>query len=414
VNGGGVSGGVLYDCTLTGNTAGFGGAAHLGTLHNCTLAGNSANDEGGGANSGVLYNCILTGNSADYGGGAAGCELINCILTSNSAGLGGGAAGGDSYVSTLRNCILSSNTSDMYGGGAYLSELNNCALIGNSAIYWGGGAFRGELQNCTLMDNTAGEKGGGFFGDGFGWEGNGTLTNCTLIGNSAGNTGGGVYVGNLKNCIVYYNSAPIGANHSGGGVNYCCTTPLATNGLRNITNAPLFVNQAGGNLRLQTNSPCINSGYNGYAPAGPDLDGNPRIVGGTVDIGAYEFQGPGSVISYAWLQQYGLPTDGSADYPDSDTDGLNNSQEWHAGTNPTNALSVFQMLSPTRGVSGLTVSWESVSGRNYFLEHGTYLAGQPPFSTLATNIVGQAGTTSFTDTNAVGTGPFYYRVGIQE
>ena len=73
-------------------------------------------------------------------------------------------------------------------------------------------------------------------------------------------------------------------------LNYCCTTPLPTSGIGNITNAPLFVDQADGNLRLQSNSPCINAGNNAYVAGSTDLDGNPRIVGGTVDIGAYEFK----------------------------------------------------------------------------------------------------------------------------
>jgi hypothetical protein len=53
-------------------------------------------------------------------------------------------------------------------------------------------------------------------------------------------------------------------------------------------------------------------------------------------------------------------------------------------------------------------------GVNYFLERGTNVAGPPPiFTPLATDIPGQPGTTSFTDTNAANVTPLFYRVGVQ-
>ena len=228
--------------------------------------------------------------------------------------------------------------------------------------------------------------------------------------------GGGVIYGTLNNCIVYFNTAPNGANYyqdqNGGALTYCCSTPMPTNGVCIITNAPLFVDYAAGNLRLQSNSPCINAGLNAYAPGPVDLDGLPRIVSGTVDIGAYEFQGPGSVISYAWLQQYGLPTDGSADFTDPDRDGLNNWQEWRCLTDPTNALSVLRLLSAVPIGTNVTVTWQSVAGVTYFLERSTNLLAKPPFSLLAPNLSGQPGTTTYTDTTTTNAGPYFYRVGV--
>jgi hypothetical protein len=245
------------------------------------------------------------------------------------------------------------------------------------------------------------------------------LTNCTLVINSASGQGGGTYESSIRNCIVYYNSAPRGENYRNGTINppiiASCPAPMPTNGVGNITNAPLFVDTNGwANLRLQSNSPCINAGFNAYVLAGPDLDGNTRILGGTVDIGAYEFQSPDSIISYAWLQEYGLPTDGSADDSDSDSDLLKNWQEWIAGTVPTDASSALRMLNPTNDALGVTVTWQSVSNRTYFLERASDLGASPPFSLVISNVVGQVGTTSYTDTNANGPGPFFYRVGVHQ
>lgn len=51
---------------------------------------------------------------------------------------------------------------------------------------------------------------------------------------------------------------------------------------------PLFVNAAGGNYRLQNASPAVNTGVVSSSMADIDLAGNPRVVGSTVDRGAYE------------------------------------------------------------------------------------------------------------------------------
>ena len=169
---------------------------------------------------------------------------------------------------------------------------------------------------------------------------------------------------------------------------------------------------AGGNFSLQSNSPCINAGKNAYAFGTVDLDGNARIVGGTVDMGAFEFQSPLSVISYAWLQQFSLPTDGSADYADTDHDGHNNWQEWMAGTNPTNALSVLRLASPVLTPTNVTLTWTSVTNRTYTLEQATNLGGVPAFSVLRSNLAGLHGTTSWTDTNAPVSSPRFYHLRV--
>jgi len=66
--------------------------------------------------------------------------------------------------------------------------------------------------------------------------------------------------------------------------------------------------------------------------------------------------------------------------------------------------------SPT-GIDG-TVSWQSVAGVNYFLERSTNLSAAPSFTLLATNLPGQPGTTSYTDTNGAAAPRLFYRVGV--
>ena len=447
-NGGGLyyySGGsaqpVVVKCAFTNDLAVNGGGVCNGVFSNCIFSANLAVTNGGGIYIAALNDCLVISNRAAFGGGASvggdsevfypgtSATYIDCKVIGNSASADGGGIY-DAFPSTMTNCVIEYNSATNNGGGVFLGMLGSCTVISNTAGANGGGTYQGNLSYCILSGNSAGNNGGGAYmstpivnclltgniAAHGGGEYNGSIDNSTVVNNTAMISGGGIINNSgaaVASCIIYDNSAPTDENYV-GSANYCCVTPLPSGGTSNITNDPAFVDFASVNFRLQTNSPCINAGSG--SPGPKDLDGRPRVVGGRIDIGAYEFQGPGMGEFIGWLQQYGLPTDGSVDYADLDGTGFTVYQDWIAGLNPTNALSVLAMLPPvpTKSPMGLVVSWESESNRTYFLQSSTNLAAQPAFTTMQSNIVGQPNTTSFMDTNAVGNGPFFYRVGVQQ
>jgi parallel beta-helix repeat protein len=444
VYGGGSCGGALSNCSLVANAAsGSGGAAYNSSLNACLISNNTAiisyggisgggasgcyltgcliisnttdtpysfPASGGGAVNSQLTNCTLIGNTGKDGGGANGSTLWNCSLFNNTAGNGGGAAA----ACALNACVMTSNTAAM-GGGCYGSTATNCVLEQNSSGYQGGGAVAGNLYNCLLAGNSApGSVGGGAAADP---SGNGAvLINCTVIGNTAYYTGGGLYSCTAWNSIVVSNTvvnSADGWNWSGGTFNYCCTTPLPATGAGNVNVDPRLADPANGNYQLSTNSPCINAGTNGYVAAGNDLLGNPRIVAGTVDLGPYECQAPALLAYFNWAQSFGIPTTAAAEFADPDGDGVNNYNEWLAGTVPTNGLSAFRITGLTNFLSGVSVTWSSVATRSYWVQRATNLGVAAPFQTLATNIPGVDGVRTYVDIAATNAGPWFYRIGAQ-
>lgn len=347
---------------------------------------------------------------------SSGATLSGFTLTNGATagwldGVNGGGACCESTNALVYNCILTGNTAFTSGGGAYSGTLNRCILIGNFSVA-GGGADSSTLNNSIITSNSVSPSsaGGGYGGGAY----HCLLSNCTVVGNHSTRQGGGADSSTLNNCILYFNTSPSSPNSNNNFyLTNCCMNPLPPYGVGNITNEPAFLNLAGGNFHLQSNSPCINAGNNAAVVGSTDFDGNARIVGGTVDIGAYECVSPALLDFYTWLQNYGLPTDTSAFYTDTDGDGMNNWQEWVAGTNPVDATSLLKMLAPSFTVSGTTVQWQSVSGKTYFIQRSSDLSVPTSFSTLQGNLAGHAGTTTYTDLTATGPGPFFYRVGVQ-
>jgi hypothetical protein len=80
----------------------------------------------------------------------------------------------------------------------------------------------------------------------------------------------------------------------------------------------------------------------------------------------------------AWQIQYFGSTNCAACGPDADFDGdgMSNTNEWLAGTNPTNSASVFQILSIVPQSNDIVITWQTVPGKTNFVQaNSTDIAG---------------------------------------
>lgn len=319
------------------------------TVSNCTLSGNSANYLNGGDGGGVyndgyggtanlmVINSVFSNNSAAGSGGAicsvAGAVTVsNCRFIGNSAGGAGGGLYNGGATMTIVSSTLGGNSTGGYGGGIYSDGYGGTAtlVVANSAIYsntsllaggiWSEG-FAGVatvwITNTTLSANWPGPN---ISSDGSGGNATVVLANSTLFVTADatnGGSGGSVIAINsgtleIGNTIVtsgfrgptlisnYGVVTSLGYNLcSDGGGGFLTATGDQTN-----TNPKLGPLQDNGGPTLThallPGSPAINAGDPNFTPP-PDYDqrgpGFPRVVGRSIDIGAFEVQNPGPAIS---------------------------------------------------------------------------------------------------------------------
>ncbi len=94
---------------------------------------------------------------------------------------------------------------------------------------------------------------------------------------------------------------------------------------------------------------------------------------------------------------------------DADGDGQTNYQEYLAGTDPTNATSIFRATSITpSGAGTLTITWQSIAAKSYVVERSVNLQS---WTIISGNVTATGPQTSFTDSTFPADQPnVFYRV----
>lgn len=316
---------IIRNNTIAGNGATRGAGIYCvgasPTITDNIITGNDADDWGGGItceyeSSPSISGNTITCNSAYYYGGGVDIETVsspcvtgNTISDNYAEWDGGGVFVFDGSDPIIECNDISGNEAGWYGGGIYVDSSSRAIarnlISNNSAGNDGGGLYVYYYSSPVVLDNIIAHNYAGWYGGGVAvyWYCSPIFTNNTIVSNTSKSKGGGLALmykatAGLYNNIVAFNSTGIYAYYSTPvlrkndvyntpGINYIGLVA----GTGDISKAPQFVNKAAGDYHLKGTSPLINKGWNN-APDVPtvDFDGNARIVGGTVDIGACEAQ----------------------------------------------------------------------------------------------------------------------------
>ncbi len=292
-----LSSSLAEDCQFTRNSGLQALATTNSSLNGCLFASNAPVSSGGvsclNLNNGSAINCTFAGDGGTVAVAGApssgsvtfyGCEFVG---NTNGASLMSTAP-----ILAIGNCLFatnsSTNTSVVDIASGTITTIYDSEFFRNSGAGVGGAVYAGAtelaLYNCTIVSNTlTGAPGMGSAGVNFTGNSNCQVMNSILVGNSLTSPGG---------LSVEYQQFRGLTSAARGLVQNSIVQGLTLLPQSGSFDAnPEFANPSIGNLTLSNNSPAINTGtLIGYpiALSSTDVAGNPRVVNGAIDIGAYE------------------------------------------------------------------------------------------------------------------------------